>query len=83
MDFSIPIQYVAVCIIPVLAGMGAFIMKSLLSRLENVEQAVKANMTESEVRQLLDDKLDGIKSDIHEIKDAVKQLFEIYVQGRE
>lgn len=79
MDITTLIQYICIAVIPIISGMGAFIMKNILARLDRLEEETKSHISESEVRQVLDDKLDSIKSDVIEIKVALEKLFDLYV----
>jgi flagellar motor component MotA len=69
---------IASIVIPILAGIGAFFVRSIMSRIEKLEQDLNSVVTETQVRQMLSDKLDPVKEDMTEIKDSIKRLFELY-----
>jgi hypothetical protein len=76
------ISYILPIILSTLLGMSAFIMKSVFTRLDTLEQKINQAVTEEDVRSLLVDKIDPIKEDIHEIKQAIMKLYDLYFNER-
>lgn len=63
----------------VILGILLFVLRSIHQRLGSVEDATKRFMPKHEVRELIEDKIGGIREDITEIKDKINRLFEIYI----
>jgi uncharacterized membrane protein YgaE (UPF0421/DUF939 family) len=62
-------------------SIGAFIMKHIFNRLDALESKLDHTVTEQEVRTILSDKLDPMKEDIQEIKQAMIKIYELYLKG--
>lgn len=67
----------ATSLIPVITVAGGSIVRSLFLRIDDLEK--NQGMTEDKVRQLLDDKLELVKSNHEENRDAIRKLFEMYI----
>jgi hypothetical protein len=50
--------------------------KELMQRIKSLEEAVKTRTTEEEVRQLIDDKMESSKEDLHEIKARLDKIID-------
>lgn len=66
---------------PLLLSIGAYFMRTIISRIEALENQGKITVSEPQVRQILVDKLDPIKDDLQEIKENIKKLFDLYVNN--
>lgn len=65
-----------------ITSMGAFIMKSIIMRIETLEQQIKDVVSESQVRQIIADKMDPIHQDVQEVKEQLQQFLTLYLQDR-
>lgn len=74
LDYIIPI------IISAIVGMGTYIMRTFSDRLKEVEEKAETAVTEAQVRQILNDKIDPLKLDIHEINENIRKLFELHIR---
>jgi hypothetical protein len=74
-------QILTYVIIPLVIGMGTFIVRSTLNRLDILETKIEQKVSESAVRTIMDDKLDPIREDVKEIKETIKNLYDLYVQN--
>ncbi len=72
------LQYILITIIPLVLGLGAFIVKSMMSRIDELEKKSNIYTSEPQVRQILGDKLDPIKEDLQDIKHSINKLFQLY-----
>ena len=70
-------------IIMVAIGIGGYFVKDLMTRLFTVEQEVRTKPTEAEVRQILADKIEPIHSDLAEIKESLRQVYELLVRPKQ
>lgn len=77
MDFQL-ITYVA---IPVIGSLIAFVGRSIMIRLDVLEDQMQTKVNEQTVRTILSDKMDPLKEDIHEIKETLNKFIEIYMNG--
>lgn len=66
--------------LPLILGAGAYVVKSVLLRISELEEKVNDAVTETQVRQLLGDKIDPIKEDLEEIRLSINKLFELYLK---
>ncbi len=64
-------------IAPLIAILIGYIMKTMVDRINKLEQKVEATISEPEVRTILNDKLNPIQDDLKEIKNSIKQLYDI------
>lgn len=63
-----------------MGAMGAFICKSIISRVENLEGHMLTKITEPEVRQILSDRLEPINDNIKDIKDKIDRMLDLYIE---
>lgn len=69
-------------VLPVISGMVVYIMRNILTRIEELEHKSLEIVSETDVRQILADKLDPIHDDLKEIKDSLKQLYNLFYSGK-
>lgn len=67
-------------VIYLLIPVGAYFVKSLLDRLNKVEEKQKEAVSEPEMRRIMDDKINPIKEDITEIKYQLNKLLDIFLK---
>lgn len=53
-----------------------YVWRTTVSRIDNLEQETKTKMSENEVRQLVDDKLESVKDNLHDIKLSLQQILD-------
>ncbi len=73
------VEWILTACFAIVSGLVAFIMKTMLSRLESVEQKADQAVTSHELRQILADKLEPMHADMKEVKDGLRQLFQLYI----
>lgn len=61
----------------VVGSLFVFMIKNLSQRLRDLEEN---RFSKSEVRQLIEDKIGGIHSDLRDIKTKVDKLFDLYIE---
>lgn len=69
-------------ILPVLASLMAYLMRSVMARIETLEHQIQSKLNEPAVRMIISDKVDPIREDIHEIKETLNKLLDIYMNGK-
>lgn len=79
MNISLSTMMIYLCI-PLVTGMGAYIVKTILNRIDILETKVDTHVTEIAVRTLLNDKLEPIHQDIQEINYNIKKLYDLFFQ---
>lgn len=52
------------------------IRESVMNRIAKLEEAYRTTISEERARQLLTDKIDPMKEDLHEIKEQMNKLFD-------
>lgn len=77
MDFLKSLLYVG---LPVLIGGVSYFMRSILSRLDTLEKEVPSKLDETEVRQLLIDKIDPIREDIKDLQMKIDKIVDILLK---
>lgn len=73
------IPYIWPIVTSIVCGLGALVMKSVFSRLESLESKMNSTVTEQQVRTIIGDKIDPLKEDVHEIKQAIVKIYELYL----
>lgn len=68
--------------IPIILGIGRYIMKSYIDRIDALERDMPHKLTESEVRVLMSDKVDPIKEDIQELKQQCQKILDILINSK-
>jgi Tfp pilus assembly protein PilO len=70
--------------IPVITGFLSilgFWVKSMMNRIEKLEERQKTKQDEQQVRQLMADKVDPLKEKLEEIKDSVDRLYDLWINN--
>lgn len=60
--------------------MTAYLIRSLVNKVHEVEDTANAAMTEEKTRDLITDKLDPIKDDLQEIKASIARINDLVLQ---
>ena len=80
MDVSLTVLiYIAV---PIISGVVGMFIRTLLGDIAVLKADLQTKTTEPQVRQILEDKIDPLVSDIHEIKEKLDKIFDLYIQDR-
>ena len=66
--------------IPIIIGIGRWLMQSLLNRLNVLEHQIDTKIDEPKVRQLLTDKIDPIQEDIAELKVRLDKIIDLLLK---
>lgn len=77
MDTSLVILAYIIC--PLAVAFIGYLMKSHLEEVAELKEKIAHFMTESQVRQVLEDKLDPLKEDISEIKATLNHILTMLV----
>lgn len=72
---------IAYGVIPGIIGTVSYMIKTLLNRVESLEKEVPNKLDEREVRQLLGDKIDPLREDIHDLKGKIDRIMELLIKG--
>lgn len=64
----------AIAIASTVAAPIVYAYRNLLHRIEKLEQSNQTKMSEQEVRQLLDDKLEAVKESLEDVKISIDKL---------
>lgn len=68
---------------PIILALIGFIIRSIYQRIDTIENKLEKTINKEEVRQTIDDKVNPIREDLTEIKDAIRQLFLLYLKDRD
>lgn len=79
MDLSQVFLYV---ILPLVSGLGSFLLKTMHDRIDMLEKRMQDRMTEQEVRQLLGDKIDPVQENIKEMKEKMDKIYDLLMTGK-
>lgn len=66
--------------LPGLLGLGGYMAQTVLSRITKLERELPQKVTEDDVRQIVSDKIDPIREDIHELKIKIDRIFELLIR---
>lgn len=66
--------------IPALLGIGGFVMRSYVSRIDALEQVSKTKLDEPQIRQIIADKIDPIREDVQELKVKLDTIIELLIK---
>lgn len=66
--------------VPTLIGIIGFFMKSILARIDILEKEIPSKLNETEVRQLLVDKIDPIREDIKDLQIKLDKIVDILLK---
>jgi hypothetical protein len=67
-------------LIPIVLGSGSYFIRNILMRISELERQIPIRVTDSQVRQLLTDKLDPLQSDITELKEKLDKIVDILIR---
>ncbi len=76
------IQAIAGGVVSLILGIGAFVMKTVHSRIDVLERELPHKLNEPAVRQIVSDKIDPIREDIHEIKAKLDRVMDILIERK-
>lgn len=66
--------FIVYIIIPVISIMVIPFFRNIFMRIRELETQIQHKVTDTEVRQLLEDKIDPVKQDLQEIKAQLNQI---------
>lgn len=66
---TITIAVISTCIAPVV-----YLYRGVMQRINDLEESNRTKMSESEVRQLLDDKLESLRENVEDVKTSLDTL---------
>lgn len=69
-------------VLPLIGGIGALFVKTVLSRIEALEKEMPHKYNDGEVRQLLDDKISPIREDIADLKLKIDRIIEFLIKDK-
>jgi hypothetical protein len=74
-------KFLVIYIVPSLVlGVGGFMIKSVLSRLDVVEKVLAEKVEEVDVRRLLADKIEPLSQDIHELNEKLDKIYDYLIK---
>lgn len=76
------VQIALYVLVPLVTGLVAYIMKTTIGRLDDVEKKASDAVSEAFVRRILDDKIAPIQEDLRDIKDKLDKLFDLYINKK-
>lgn len=68
-------------LVPSVIGLGTYLMKALLNRLNELEKAMSSKLEEEEVRQLLADKIDPIKEGLSKVEVKLDRIMDLLLRN--
>ncbi len=80
MDWSLFLSIIIPLITGVLSVLG-FWGRSMMQRIDQLEERQKTKQDEAQVRQLMSDKVDPLKEKLEEIKDSVDRLYDLWINS--
>jgi hypothetical protein len=63
--------------VPAILGIGGWAMKTVSSRLSALEDEMVERTTDKQVRQIVSDKIDPLREDIHELKAKLDKIVDL------
>ena len=72
--------FVTYVIVPIIFAIIGFITRNFHMRLDALEKEMPLKLSQGEVRQLVADKIDPIREDIHEIKEDLTKLIDLMIK---
>lgn len=69
-------------VIPIIITIVGFIMRTIHSRIDHLEKLVPTKLDQAEVRQIVADKIDPLREDIHEIKAKLDRVMDILIERK-
>lgn len=79
MEFTF-VSFITYVVIPLFITMGSFILRNFMNRIEKLENRSMEQITETEARQILSDKLDPVKETLTEIKKQIEKITEFLIK---
>lgn len=73
-DLLLKLSYI---LVPICLSAAGYFVRAILKRLDVVEAKLEKTITESEVRQLLADKIEPLREDVLEIKRKIDRIFDL------
>jgi len=64
---------------PTLLAIGGYMVQTVTSRLGKLEEDMSKKVSQEDVRQLVADKIDPIREDIHEVKTKLDKVMDILI----
>ncbi len=76
MDWKLYIPLITFSI-PTIIGIIAFIVKvTIMNRITAMEEQLQESLSDQQTRQLIADKIEPMKEDLHELKSQLDKLFD-------
>lgn len=72
--------FITYVLVPTVFAVVGFIARNFHVRLSSLETQIVRKLDQSEVRQIVSDKIDPIREDIHEIKEDLTKLIDLMIQ---
>ena len=72
-------QLVISILIPLVGGLIMFTFRHLYNKINHLDERLRKGLSQTEVRQLVEDKVTPIRDDIKEIKIQVDRLVDLYL----
>ena len=66
--------------IPLILTLGTYLVRNTFRRLENIEKDVSTKLDEARVRQLLADKIDPLREDVHDLKSQLDKIYSLLLK---
>lgn len=73
------VETLLLLIIPLGAGLVMFLIKNIYAKLLDLDVRIRNAITEREVRQIVNDKIDPIRNDINDIRMKLDKLLDLYI----
>jgi len=73
------IVVIGATILSLISAPFLYVWKGHVKRLEKLEDMMQTKQTEQDVRTLLDDKLEPVRSDLQEIKERINHLLDTII----
>jgi hypothetical protein len=80
MNIPVILQLLIYIILPTGITVIGYLVRGVMQRIENLEKTITSKMSEEDIRQLLADKIEPISSDICDIKQTMKDLYNHLIQ---
>ena len=61
---------------PIIIAMFCMVIRNMYTRISDMDRRIRTSLSDREVRRLIDDKIDPIREDIHEIKIKLEKLLD-------
>ena len=78
------LSILAYILLPILSSIGAYVVRDIINRISVLETKIENKVTDTYVRQIMNDNIQPIREDMDEIKQKLDKLFDlIYSQKGE